>query len=142
MSVYAFTRPGDSHGQVFAEQLGATWAGSSEDEPPEPLDAAIIFAPSGELVPVALKAVSKGGIVVCGGIHMSDIPSFPYNLLWGERSIHSVANLTRTDAEEFLEIAPRVPVKVSSQLYALSDANRALDDLRTGKLDGAAVLVP
>lgn len=142
MSVYAFTRPGDSHGQVFAEQLGATWAGSSEDEPPEPLDAAIICAPSGELVPVALKAVSKGGIVVCGGIHMSDIPSFPYDLLWGERSIHSVANLTRADAEEFLEIAPRVPVKVSSQLYALSDANRALDDLRTGKLDGAAVLVP
>ncbi len=142
MSVYAFTRPGDSHGQVFAEQLGATWAGSSEDEPPEPLDAAIIFAPAGNLIPVALKAVSKGGIVVCGGIHMSDIPSFPYDLLWGERSIHSIANLTRADAEEFLEIAPRVPVKVTSQLYALSDANRALDDLRTGKLDGAAVLVP
>lgn len=142
MSVYAFTRPGDAHGQVFAEQLGATWAGSSEDEPPDSLDAAIIFAPAGNLIPVALKSVSKGGVVVCGGIHMSDIPSFSYDLLWGERSVHSIANLTRADAEEFLEIAPRVPVVVSSQLYALSDANRALDDLRSGKLDGAAVLVP
>jgi propanol-preferring alcohol dehydrogenase len=140
--VYAFTRPGDTHGQAFARQLGAAWAGSSEEGPPVVLDAAIIFAPAGELVPTALEAVGKGGVVVCGGIHMSDIPSFPYRILWGERSVRSVANLTRADALEFLEIAPAVPVKTVTSVYPLEKANRALADLRQGLVKGAAVLVP
>jgi propanol-preferring alcohol dehydrogenase len=138
--IFAFTRPGDETGQQFARKLGAVWAGGSDQMPPEKLEAAIIFAPVGALVPVALRALAKGGIVVCGGIHMSDIPSFPYVDLWGERTICSVANLTRRDGEEFLEIAPRVPVKTQTETFPLEEANTALDRLRSGKLDGAAVL--
>ena len=140
--VYGFTRPGDTKGQAFARTLGAAWAGGSGDLPPEPLDAAIIFAPVGALVPMALAAVRPGGTVVCGGIHMSDIPSFPYALLWGERVVRSVANLTRADAQEFMEIAPQVPVRSTVTTYPLGEANRALTDLREGRLEGAAVLVP
>jgi propanol-preferring alcohol dehydrogenase len=140
--VFAFTRPGDGTAMAFARQLGAVWAGASDEPCPEPLDAAIIFAPVGALVPVALRAVRPGGRVVCAGIHMSDIPSFPYELLWREREIVSVANLTRRDGTEFLELAPKVPVRTEVVHYAMSDANRALDDLRAGKIQGAAVLVP
>ena len=140
--VYAFTSPGDEQAQEFAVQLGATWAGGSDQPPPKELDAAIIFAPVGALVPTALRAVRKGGIVVCGGIHMSDIPSFPYDILWGERIVRSVANLTRQDAIEFLELAPKVPVHTTVETFALQDANAALDALRSGNLTGAAVLVP
>lgn len=140
--VYAFTRPGDVEGQQFARELGAVWAGDSTAMPPEKLDAAIIFAPVGELVPVALQAVEKGGTVVCAGIHMSDIPSFPYRLLWEERSICSVANLTRRDGEEFLALAPQVPVRTEVQPFPLSEANEALARLRSGRVRGAAVLVP
>lgn len=139
--VYAFTRKDDIEGQEFAKKLGAVWAGSSEELPPEPLDAAIIFAPVGELLPLSLKAVDKGGIVVCAGIHMSDIPSFPYEILWMERSIKSVANLTRRDGEEFLKLAPRIPVETEVHPYPLANANEALDDLRHGRLTGAAVIV-
>ena len=139
--IYAFTRAGDTQAQKFALSLGAKWAGSSEELPPVALDAAIIFAPIGSLVPRALRAVRKGGTVVCGGIHMSDIPQFPYDLLWNERQICSVANLTRRDAEEFMTIAPKVPVKTHTEIFALKDANEALDRLRTGRLEGAAVLV-
>ena len=138
--VFAFTRAGDEEGQAFARSLGADWAGSSDDRPPEPLDAAIIFAPVGALVPSALAATARGGIVVCAGIHMSDVPSFPYELLWGERSIRSVANLTRRDGEEFLELAPRVPVRTVVRSYRLEEANEALDDLRAGRFEGSAVL--
>jgi alcohol dehydrogenase, propanol-preferring len=140
-SVYAFTRSGDRAGQDFAKSLGAVWAGASESAPPEKLDAAIIFAPAGHLVPLALKALNKGGIVVCGGIHMSDIPSFPYELLWQERSICSVANLTRKDGQEFFALAPRVPVRTTVETFPLSEANRALQALREGKFKGAAVLI-
>jgi propanol-preferring alcohol dehydrogenase len=138
--VYAFTRPGDLEAQQFALSLGAVWAGESGATPPEELEAAIIFAPAGELVPAALRAVAKGGVVVCGGIHMSDIPSFPYEILWGERSVRSVANLTRRDGEEFLTLAPRVPVRTEVQAFPLSAANEALNALRQGKVRGAAVL--
>ncbi|PPE78916.1 alcohol dehydrogenase [Kaistia algarum] len=141
-SVYAFTREGDVAAQQMALSLGAVWAGSSDDMPPERLDAAILFAPVGALVPQALRAVRKGGTVVCGGIHMSPIPSFPYDILWGERKIVSVANLTRQDAHEFLEIAPRAGVKTRTTVYPLERANDALDDLRAGRFQGAAVLVP
>ncbi|QTL02899.1 zinc-dependent alcohol dehydrogenase family protein [Aquabacter sp. L1I39] len=140
--VYAFTRPGDEAAQDFARRLGAVWAGSSDEAPPVPLDAALLFAPVGALVPAALKAVRKGGRVVCGGIHMSDIPSFPYRWLWEERKILSVANLTREDAHAFLAIAPEVGIKTTVTPYALEAANTALDDLRAGRLQGAAVLVP
>lgn len=140
--IYAFTRPGDSAGQDFARSLGAVWAGSSTEKPPEPLDAAIIFAPAGPLVPLALAAVAKGGIVVCGGIHMSDIPAFPYSLLWEERAICSVANLTRRDGEDFFGLAPRVPVKTIVQRFPLTEANEALQRLRSGMVRGAAVLIP
>ncbi len=140
--VFAFTRPGDQAGQESARKLGAVWAGGSDEMPPEKLDAAIIFAPVGALVPVALRALVKGGIVVCGGIHMSDIPSFPYVDLWGERTICSVANLTRRDGQEFLSVAPRVPVRTETQTFPLEEANTALDRLRSGKINGAAVLVP
>ncbi len=140
--VYAFTRAGDRAAQDFARKLGACWAGSAEDAPPEPLDAAIIFAPVGALVPAALRAVKKGGRVVCGGIHMSDIPSFPYAILWEERQIVSVANLTRADALEFLPLAPRIGLRTEVTLYPLAEANKALDDLRAGRLQGAAVLQP
>lgn len=140
--VFAFTRTGDIAAQQFARDLGATWAGSSEDRPPEPLDAAILFAPIGALVPRALRCLNKGGVVVCGGIHMSDIPSFPYQLLWGERVIRSVANLTRRDGDEFLRLAPQVPVRTEVQTFALQDANEALRVLREGRLRGAAVLKP
>jgi propanol-preferring alcohol dehydrogenase len=139
--VYAFTRPGDSTTQAFARRLGAYWAGGSDEMPPEKLDAALVLAPVGALMVTALQAVAKGGVVVSGGIHMTDIPSFPYHLLWEERTIRSVANLTRQDGEEFLEIAPQVPVKTEVTPYRLEDANQALDDLRSGKLDGAAVLM-
>jgi propanol-preferring alcohol dehydrogenase len=139
--VYAFTRPGDAEGQKFARDLGAGWAGASNESPPTELDAAIIFAPAGALVPQALQSVRKGGIVVCGGIHMSDIPSFPYSLLWQERSICSVANLTRRDAEEFMALAPKVPVQTETEIFALEDANVALSRLRDGQVKGAAVLV-
>jgi propanol-preferring alcohol dehydrogenase len=139
--VYALTRPGDDKGQAFARKLGAVWAGDSTIAPPEPLDAAIIFAPVGALVPQALRALEKGGRVVCAGIHMSEIPAFPYEILWHERSISSVANLTRKDGEEFLEIAPKVPVETSTVAYPLEEANRALDDLRKGRFEGAAVLM-
>lgn len=138
--LYAFTRAGDEAGQISARKLGAAWAGGSDQMPPEKLDAAIIYAPVGALVPAALRALAKGGIVVCGGIHMSDIPSFPYVDLWGERTICSVANLTRRDAEEFLEIAPRIPVRSQTETFPLEEANTALDKLRSGKLNGAAVL--
>jgi alcohol dehydrogenase, propanol-preferring len=140
--VFAFTREGDDEGQAFARELGAEWAGGSLTPPPEELDAALIFAPVGELVPVALGAVAKGGAVVCGGIHMSDIPSFPYELLWGERVLRSVANLTRADGVEFLELAPRVPVRTQIETHPLEDANEALERLRGGAVRGAAVLVP
>jgi propanol-preferring alcohol dehydrogenase len=139
--VYAFTRPGDTGTQEFARSLGAVWAGSSEELPPEELDAAIIFAPVGALIPAALKASAKGGVVVSGGIHMSDIPSFPYDILWGERVVRSVANLTRSDGEEFLQLAPQVPVKTEVQTFPLDQANEALDRLRHGQIYGAAVLV-
>ncbi len=138
--VYAFTRPGDTATQDFARRLGVYWVGGSDEMPPEELDAALVLAPVGALMVTALKAVAKGGVVVSGGIHMTDIPSFPYHLLWEERTIRSVANLTRQDGEEFLEIAPQVPVKTEVTPYPLEDANQALDDLRSGKLDGAAVL--
>ncbi len=140
--VYAFTRIGDTAAQAFAKSLGATWAGGSDELPPEPLDAAIIFAPVGALVPLALAAVRKGGRVVCGGIHMSDIPSFPYRLLWEERHVVSVANLTRRDAVEFLSIVPQAGVETQVARYPLADANAALSDLREGRLQGAAVLIP
>ena len=140
--VYAFTRPGDNEAQQFARELGAVWAGDSGQAPPAPLDAAIIFAPLGPLVVAALRAVEKGGVVVCGGIHMSEIPAFPYELLWNERTICSVANLTRRDGEEFLAIAPKVPVRTTVQTFPLTAANEALNRLRQGKLRGAAVLIP
>jgi propanol-preferring alcohol dehydrogenase len=140
--VHAFTRAGDAAAQDFARSLGAVWAGGSDEAPPEPLDAAIIFAPVGALVPLALKAVKKGGRVVCGGIHMSDIPGFPYALLWEERHLMSVANLTRADAREFLALAPRAGIKTQVTRYPLAAANAALADLRAGRLQGAAVLVP
>lgn len=140
--VYAFTRHGDVAGQTFARSLGATWAGSSIEMPPEALDAAIIFAPVGALVPAALRAVKKGGRVVCGGIHMSDIPSFPYALLWEERHLLSVANLTRQDAHEFLSVAEQMKLRTETTRYPLAGANDALADLRAGRLQGAAVLVP
>ncbi|NMO14511.1 zinc-dependent alcohol dehydrogenase family protein [Pyxidicoccus fallax] len=138
--VFAFTRPGDVEGQRFARELGAVWAGGTDTPPPEPLDAAILFAPVGALVPVALAAVDKGGVVVCGGIHMSDIPAFPYALLWGERVVRSVANLTRADALDFLALAPSVPVRTEVRVFPLADANAALTALRTGQVRGAAVL--
>ncbi len=138
---YAFTRVDDTEAQGFALELGAVWAGDASAAPPEPLDAAIIFAPVGALVPAALSRLRKGGAVVCAGIHMSDIPSFPYNILWGERSIRSVANLTRRDAEEFLALAPQIPVRTSVELYPLEQANAALATLREGRIRGAAVLV-
>lgn len=140
--IYAFSRPGDTESQAFARKLGAVWAGSSTELPPVELEAAIIFAPVGALVPAALRALAKGGIVVCAGIHMSDIPGFPYDILWGERQIASVANLTRADGIEFLAVAPRVPVQTTTTVYPLTEANRALDDLRHGRVQGAAVLVP
>lgn len=138
--LYAFTRAGDEAAQAFARSLGAVWAGDSHQPPPRPLDAALIFAPVGELVPVALRHVAAGGTVVCGGIHMSDLPSFPYALLWGERVVRSVANLTRRDGEEFLALAARIPVTCETVTYPLERANEALDDLRAGRLRGAAVL--
>ncbi len=140
--VHAFTRAGDAASQAFARQLGAEWAGGSDEPPPEPLDAALVFAPVGALVPAALRAVDKGGVVVCAGIHMSDIPAMPYRLLWEERVVRSVANLTRRDAEEFLALAPRVPVRTHATAMPLSEANEALDRLRRGDLIGALVLVP
>jgi propanol-preferring alcohol dehydrogenase len=140
--VYAFTRGGDTAAQAFAHSLGAVWAGGSDETPPEPLDAAIIFAPVGALVPLALRAVRKGGRVVCGGIHMSDIPSFPYRILWEERQVISVANLTRADAREFLAVAPKAGVRTEVVRYPLANANEALADLREGRLQGAAVLIP
>lgn len=139
--VFAFTRAGDQAGQQFARELGAVWAGSSDQLPPEPIEAAIIFAPVGALVPTALKAVAKGGVVVCAGIHMSDIPSFPYELLWGERVLRSVANLTRRDGEEFLALAPQIPIHTQVQSFPLTAANQALATLRSGEIQGAAVLV-
>jgi propanol-preferring alcohol dehydrogenase len=139
--LFAFTRPGDKAGQESARKLGAVWAGDSDEMPPEKLNAAIIFAPVGELVPAALRALAKGGIVVCGGIHMSDIPPFPYADLWGERTICSVANLTRRDGDEFLEIAPRVPVGTETEVFPLEEANTALDRFRSGQLNRTAVLV-
>ena len=141
-SVFAFTRRGDSRTQEFARSLGAVWAGGSEDAPPEPLDAAIIFAPVGELVPLALKAVRKGGRVVCAGIHMSDIPAMPYRLLWEERELVSVANLTRKDGTDFLRLAPQIGIVTSTTPYPLERANEALADLRAGRFEGAAVLLP
>jgi alcohol dehydrogenase, propanol-preferring len=138
--VFAFTRAGDEEGQQFARELGAVWAGASEQPPPEELDAAIIFAPVGALVPVALRALAKGGIVVCAGIHMSDVPSFPYELLWGERVVRSVANLTRRDGEEFLALAPKVPVRTEVEAFPLEQANEALERVRGGGLRGAAVV--
>jgi alcohol dehydrogenase, propanol-preferring len=140
--VFAFTRQGDDASQAFARSMGADWAGGSDDQPPEPLDAAILFAPVGALVPAALAALRKGGRVVCGGIHMSDIPAFPYELLWEERSVASVANLTRADGHEFLAVAPQAKVRTTTTPYPLEKANEALDDLRNGRLEGAAVLVP
>ncbi|ANA13409.1 zinc-dependent alcohol dehydrogenase family protein [Acetobacter oryzifermentans] len=140
--VYAFTRPGDTKTQAFARELGATWAGGSDELPPEQLDATIIFAPVGSLVPAALKTLRKGGRVVCAGIHMSEIPAFSYDTLWEEREIVSVANLTRQDGLDFLSIAPKIGIHTTTTTYALKDANKALDDLRHGRFDGAAVLVP
>jgi propanol-preferring alcohol dehydrogenase len=140
-NIFAFTRDGDTEAQNFARKLGALWAGDASQQPPEKMDAAIIFAPAGNLVPKALQDVDKGGVVICGGIHMSDIPSFPYSLLWEERVVRSVANLTRRDGEEFLKLAPRVPVHTETTAYPLSAANEALNDLRNGKIHGAAVLV-
>ena len=138
--VFAFTRPGDDEGQRFARELGAAWAGGSDQSPPEPLDAAILFAPVGELVPTALRAVDKGGRVVCAGIHMSDIPSFPYAVLWGERSLRSIANLTRRDGEEFFRIGDEAALRVSAERFPLSEANTALSRFRAGEVRGAAVL--
>ena len=138
--VFAFTRPGDAEGQAFARELGAEWAGGSDESPPEQLDAAIIFAPVGALVPAALGAVRKAGAVVCAGIHMSDIPAFPYELLWGERVVRSVANLSRRDGEEFLALAPRVPVRTQVRPFALEEANEAIEHLRRGEVHGSAVL--
>jgi propanol-preferring alcohol dehydrogenase len=138
--VFAFTRAADEEGQRFARELGAAWAGGSDETPPEELDAALVFAPVGALVPVALRAVARGGAVVCAGIHMSDIPSFPYELLWGERAVRSVANLTRADGEEFLALAPRIPVRTQVESFPLEAANEALTQLREGRLRGAAVL--
>jgi propanol-preferring alcohol dehydrogenase len=138
--VYAFTRKNDNEGQAFARSLGAAWAGAVREPPPEPLDAAIIFAPAGELVPLALRACAKGGSVICAGIHMSDIPAFSYDILWGERSIRSVANLTRKDGEKFLPLAAAIPIKTSVTVYPLVDINRALDDHRSGTLKGSAVI--
>jgi propanol-preferring alcohol dehydrogenase len=140
--VFALVTPGDDRAIHFARDVGVTWAGPSNAAPPEPLDAAIIFAPVGRLVPEALSRTVPGAVVVCAGIHMSDIPSFPYRLLWGERIVRSVANLTRQDAREFLELAAQLPLRTHTQRYALSEANQALDDLRAGRLSGAAVLVP
>jgi propanol-preferring alcohol dehydrogenase len=140
--VLAFTRPGDHESQRFARELGASWAGSTAEAPPLPLDAAILFAPAGELVPVALRAVRKGGIVVCAGIHMSDIPSFPYRILWEERVLRSVANLTRRDGQEFLEVVPRVPVRTKVEVYPLERANEALAALRAGRVRGSLVISP
>jgi propanol-preferring alcohol dehydrogenase len=140
--VFAFTRPGDEEGQGFARELGAEWAGSSEEAPPEELDAAILFAPAGELVPAALRVLAKGGTVVAAGIHMSDVPAFPYELLWGERSVRSVANLTRADGREFLELAPRIPVRTHVEELPLAQANEALERLRSGRVRGSLVLVP
>jgi propanol-preferring alcohol dehydrogenase len=140
--LFAFTRPGDAAAQRFATELGAEWAGPSDGPAPEPLDAALLFAPVGALVPAALRAVAKGGVVVCAGIHMSDIPAFPYQILWGERVVRSVANLTREDGGKFCRIAPDVPVRTSVETFPLTAANEALDRLRRGKLQGAAVLVP
>jgi propanol-preferring alcohol dehydrogenase len=140
--VFAFTRPGDAASQAFARSLGVTWAGDADAAPPEALDAALLFAPVGELVPAALRATAPGGTVVCAGIHMSDIPAFPYSLLWRERSVRSVANLTRRDAEEFLALAGRAPIRTHIRRYPLPAANEALADLRAGRIDGAAVLVP
>ncbi len=140
--VFAFTKPGDQAGQDFARRLGAVWAGGSDELPPEPLDAAILYAPVGALVPAALRAVRKGGTVVCAGIHMSDIPAFPYDILWGERTVRSVANLTRRDGDEFLALAPKVPVKTEVETFSLADANEALNRLRDGRITGAAVLIP
>ncbi len=141
-AVYAFTRPGDEKTQAFARSLGADWAGGSDGPPPVPLDAAIIFATAGDLVPLALKAVRKGGRVICAGIHMSDIPAFPYSILWEERQIHSVANLTRQDGLDFLKLAPEIGIVVKTTPYPLQKANDALADLRAGRFEGAAVLVP
>jgi alcohol dehydrogenase, propanol-preferring len=141
-AVFAFTRPGDIEAQKFALALGSAWAGGSDETPPQRLDAAIIFAPIGALVPAALRVVKRGGTVVCGGIHMTDIPAFPYRDLWHERTICSVANLTRRDGEEFLELAARIPIRIETQTFPLDQANEALDALRSGKLRGAAVLVP
>lgn len=140
--VFAFTRPGDAGAQRFARELGAAWAGGSDELPPGPLDAALVFAPVGALVPAALRSVTKGGFVVCGGIHMTDLPSFPYALLWGERVVRSVANLTRRDGEEFLPLAARAGIRSRARPYPLEAANEALADLREGRLEGAAVLVP
>ncbi len=140
--VFAFTRPSDVATQAFARRLGATWAGGSDELPPDPLDAAIIFATVGDLVPMALKAVRKGGRVVCAGIHMSDIPSFPYRLLWEERQLVSVANLTRQDGIDFLRLAPEIGIVTQTTRYPLNEANHALADLRAGRFEGAAVLVP
>lgn len=139
--VYAFTRPGDEEGQEFARQLGAVWAGGSDESPPELLDAAILFAPAGSLVPAALRAVVKGGVVVCAEIHMSDIPSFPYEILWEERVLRSVANLTRRDGIEFLTLAPKIPIRTEVEAFPFTDANAALDAVRSSKINGAAVLV-
>jgi alcohol dehydrogenase, propanol-preferring len=140
--LFAFTRPGDLAAQNFARSLGAEWAGGSDEAPPEPIDAALIFAPVGALVPAALAATKKGGTVVSGGIHMSDIPSFPYRILWEERAVRSVANLTRRDAEEFLALAPEAGIRTETVTYPLARANDALADLRNGALQGAAVLIP
>jgi propanol-preferring alcohol dehydrogenase len=141
-TVFAFTRPGDARTQEFARSVGAAWAGGSDEAPPEPMDAAIIFASAGPLVPAALKQLAPGGTIVCAGIHMSDIPSFPYDDLWGERSIRSVANLTRADGHEFLALAPEVPVRTTITTYPLAEAERALADLRAGAFEGTAVLLP
>jgi propanol-preferring alcohol dehydrogenase len=138
--VFAFTRAGDEEAQAFASEFGAVWAGNSSEQPPEELDAAIIFAPAGSLVPAALAALAKGGTVVCAGIHMSDIPSFPYELLWGERTLRSVANLTRRDGTEFLKLAPQIPIHTHVQTFPLAAAGKALERLRAGAIRGAAVL--
>jgi alcohol dehydrogenase, propanol-preferring len=140
--VLAFTRRGDGAAQAFALELGASWAGGSDEQPPEQLDAAIVFAPDGALVPLALRAVAPGGTVVCGGIHMSEIPAFPYSILWGERTLRSVTNLTRADAEEFLALAPEVPVRTHVRSYPLEDGGKALEDLIAGRFTGSAVLIP
>jgi alcohol dehydrogenase, propanol-preferring len=140
--VFAFTLPGDEEARAFARQQGAEWAGGSDERPPEELDAAILFAPAGELVPAALRVLAKGGTVVAAGIHMSDVPAFPYELLWGERSVRSVANLTRKDGREFLELAPRVPVRTEVETLPLPQANEALERLRSGRVRGSLVLVP